>query len=294
MDFGAAWKRYDEMDITLPPDDPITSKVLRTAAKNHTLHIGSSGWTRKEFVGTLYPNNIKDVNMLSTYSELYDCVELNATHYKIYSPAEVRKWLEKVKSNEFIFCPKFPQSISHDSTLLNATEETKAFLDGISAFGKQLGPVFLQLSEHFSPARKLNLYKYLEQLPEEIDFFVEVRHQEWFANRFERKEFFNTLREMAIGVVMTDTPGRRDCLHMGLTTPQLFLRFVTKGDHHNDIKRLEEWLPRLEEWKAAGLEETWFFLHVHEGEHEANFYKEVRSLFGLEPRESQESQLSLF
>ncbi len=291
MDFGANWKHYDQAIIPLPPDHPITARTLSGVPGPGTLRIGSSGWTRKEYTNTLYPKGVSTANQLTEYGRIFQCVELNATHYKIYSPAEVRKWVEKVKNKDFLFCPKYPQSISHHSSLLNATDETNAFLDGIRAFGDQLGPVFLQLGEQFTPARKATLYKYLESLPEDIDFFVEVRHADWYNNPAELREYFKTLREMCIGAVITDTPGRRDCLHMGLTTPDVFLRFVTKGNHPSDIKRLLEWKPRLDAWTAAGLERIFFFLHVHEGEHEAAFYKEVKEVFGIS---TQEAQMSLF
>ncbi|SHL46248.1 Uncharacterized conserved protein YecE, DUF72 family [Chitinophaga jiangningensis] len=291
MDFGANWAKYDQLNLELPADHPITGKVLKNGSGEGRIRFGSSGWTRKEYNGTLYPKGTSANNLLTEYSRLFDCVELNATHYKIYSAEEISKWMEKVKNKDFMFCPKFPQAISHHSSLLNAAEETNAFLAGIRAFGDQLGPAFLQLSESFSPARKLNLYKYLETLPEDIDFFVEVRHPDWFRQPYELNELLNTLRELSMGAVITDTPGRRDCLHMALTLPKLFLRFVTKGAHPLDMQRLLNWKDKLDDWTAQGLEEIYFFLHVHEGQHEAAFYREVQHVFGTAKGEV---QLSLF
>ncbi|HVI46366.1 MAG TPA: DUF72 domain-containing protein [Chitinophaga sp.] len=288
MDFGANWKIYDQLDISLPPDEWITGEVLNGRSSGNTLRIGTSGWSRKEYAGTLYPKGMKDTAALTEYSRLFNCVELNATHYKIYSPDAIRKWVEKTGRRDFKFCPKVPQSISHHSTLLNAGTETAAFLEGIRAFEDQLGPVFLQLSEYFPPVRKGNLYRYLEQLPKDITFFVEVRHPDWFSKDAERREFFTTLRNLGVGAVLTDTPGRRDCAHMGLTMSKLFLRFVTQGGHPLDSVRLTAWKQRIDEWKQRGLEDIYFFLHVHDGKYEADFYKEVQALFGLTtPRETQ-------
>lgn len=291
MDFGANWPMYDQLDLTLPADAWPTDKVLNGNAGNTLLRIGTSGWSRKEYAGTLYPKGTKDP--LSEYSRLFNCVELNATHYKIYSPDDIRKWTDKTQGRDFRFCPKVPQSISHHSSLLNAGTETAAFLESIRAFGPQLGPVFLQLSEHFPPVRKRNLYKYLEQLPQDIRFFVEVRHPDWFQLTAEREEFFHTLHQLGIGVVMTDTPGRRDCLHMAHTIPHLFLRFVTKGGHPLDAVRLKAWKERLDIWKGQGLQDLYFFLHVHDGKYEADFYQEVRAVFGL-AGQPQQTQMSLF
>ncbi|NSL85312.1 DUF72 domain-containing protein [Chitinophaga sp. Mgbs1] len=293
MDFGANWQQYEQLDISLPADEWITGEVLSGGPVAGVLRIGTSGWSRKEYPGTLYPATIRDTAMLATYSRLFNCVELNATHYKIYSPDAISKWVEKIKGRDFICCPKVPQSISHHSTLLNAAVETAAFIEGIRAFGTHLGPVFLQLSEHFSPVRKQNLYRYLETLPEDIEFFVEVRHPDWFADANERRELFTTLHRLKKGLVLTDTPGRHDCCHMGLTMPVLFLRFVTCGGHPLDSVRLHAWKARIDSWKARGLQKIYFFLHVHDGKHEADFYREVQSVFGLTPA-AREEQMSLF
>lgn len=295
MDFGANWQLYEKTDLSIPAWDQFNARVLNGKPADTPLRIGTSGWSRKEYAGTLYPPGVKDDALLAEYGKLFNCVELNATHYKIYSPDAIRKWTAKVKNRDFKFCPKVPQAISHQSTLLNAGTETAAFIESIRAFEDQLGPVFLQLSEFFSPVRKRNLYTYLESLPRDISFFVELRHPDWFNNQQEREELFNTLHQLGVGTVITDTPGRRDCLHMTLTLPKLFLRFVTKGGHPLDEVRLREWDQRIKELKAQGVGEVYFFLHVHDGKYEADFYKTVQSQFGLSiATPQQETQLTLF
>ncbi|RFS19272.1 DUF72 domain-containing protein [Chitinophaga silvatica] len=292
MDFGANWQQYEKLTLSIPGYHPITDTVLSGIPGDSTLRIGTSGWSRKEYAGTLYTPGTKEDNWLNEYSRLFNCVELNATHYKIYSADAIRKWTNKTKSRDFKFCPKVPQVISHHSTLLNAATETFAFIEGIRAFEDQLGPVFLQLSEYFSPVRKRNLYKYLETLPQDITFFVEVRHPDWFNDPAEQEELFATLKHLNMGAVITDTPGRRDCLHMALTIPKLFLRFVTQGGHPLDVQRFEDWKIKIADLKAKGIEDIYFFLHVHDGKFEADFYKTVQTGFGLSIQ--QESQLSLF
>ncbi|ASZ09669.1 DUF72 domain-containing protein [Chitinophaga pendula] len=291
MDFGANWQNYDQVDIHLPPDEYINAKVLIGTPQPHTLRIGTSGWTRKEYIGSLYPKGLKDTGFLTEYARQFNCVELNATHYKIYSPEAIAKWAEKSKGRDFKYCPKVPQEISHQSSLINAGVETYAFLEGIRAFGDQLGPVFLQLSEYFAPNRKDNLYAYLRSLPADVEFFVEVRHPDWFSQEHTRREYFDTLYELGIGAVITDTPGRRDCLHMALTTPKLFLRFVVHGNDPLDIIRLRQWQQRFDTWQQQGLSETYLFLHVHDGRYDIPFYRETQSLFGLT---NTGTQMSLF
>ena len=162
-----------------------------------------------------------------------------------------------------MFCPKVPQAITRSKDLISPHVQrmTSEFLEGVSAFKTNLGPVFLQLNENFSPARKSSLYCYLKTLPAQPDFFVEVRHPEWFSNQATRKEYFQVLRELGKGAVITDVAGRRDCAHMQLPLPKAFVRFVGNHLHATDFSRLDEWVLRIKGWSRKGLKELYFFMH---------------------------------
>ena len=62
-------------------------------------------------------------------------------------------------------------------------------------------------------------------MPTDVQFFLEVRHPDWFTKDVS-KELFETLHALNIGAVITDTAGRRDCAHMHLTIPKTFIRYV--------------------------------------------------------------------
>lgn len=62
---------------------------------------------------------------------------------------------------------------------------------------------------------------------------------------------------------MTDTPGRRDVLHMRLTTPIAFIRFVGCNNDEIDYKRLDDWVEIAARWKEKGIKVLAFFLHQH-------------------------------
>jgi uncharacterized protein YecE (DUF72 family) len=189
---------------------------------------------------------------------------LNATHYKTYPPESIQKWADKAGEKDFLFCPKVAQSISHYSSFVNVDDKTNAFLQGIYAFGKHLGPIFLQVSDKFTPKRKDSLFKYLETLPTDLQFFLEVRHSEWFASEEERRTLVETLRKLNIGYVITDAAGRRDCVHMYLTIPKAFIRFVGNSLDPTDYQRIDEWVGRIKYWLDNGLEELYFFMHMHD------------------------------
>ena len=47
--------------------------------------------------------------------------------------------------------------------------------------------------------------------------------------------------------IIVDTAGRRDMLHMRLTTPSAFIRYVG-ANHPSDYTRLDDWVERIENW----------------------------------------------
>ncbi|WP_214069994.1 DUF72 domain-containing protein [Mucilaginibacter sp. dw_454] len=268
MEFGRVTpEELVNIDFTLPPDTPLTIATLTAAKSNQPMqvHVGCAKWGRKEWVGQIYPSKTKDANFLDEYVKHFDSIELNATFYNVYPPATIAKWKEKAESNpDFKFCPKFSQSISHIKRLKNAEEITTTFYEGITAFGDKLGPLFLQLGDNFTPKSFPELKAYLEHLPTDVPVYVEVRHKEWFANIEARNALFNLLRDLNLGAVITDASGRRDCLHMELPTPHAFIRYVGNGLTPGDYARVDEWVERIKQWRDAGLQSVWFFMHQHD------------------------------
>jgi uncharacterized protein YecE (DUF72 family) len=126
--------------------------------------------------------------------------------------------------------------------------------------GERLGLCFLQLPPNFGPAGVTELRQYLLGVPPELPLAVELRHPGWYRDPLAR-ETFAFLSSRGIGTVITDTLGRRDAVHMRLTTPQAFVRFVGNDLHRSDYTRIEEWAARLEQWVGQGLEELYFFVH---------------------------------
>jgi len=254
-------------DFTLPPDTALTIETLKTAKNGNPLrvHVGCAKWGRKEWVGQIYPPKTKEANFLDEYVKHFDCIELNATFYNIYSPEIIAKWRDKAGINsDFKFCPKFSQMISHIRRLKNAEELTTQYYKGILAFGDKLGPLFLQLGDNYTPKSFPDVKVYLENLPKDVPIFLEIRHKEWFSVKENSDQLFNLLRELNIGAVITDATGRRDVVHMNLPTPHAFIRFVGNGLHPTDYARVDEWVERIAQWKEMGLQSVWFFMHQHD------------------------------
>jgi uncharacterized protein YecE (DUF72 family) len=268
MEFGrVAHGELGGVDFTLPPDPEITVNTLAAAKSSGPLqvHVGCAKWGRKEWVGKIYPDKTKEASFLDEYVKHFDSIELNATFYNTYGPETIRKWKEKAKENPgFKFCPKFSQTITHIRRLKNAEEITTKYYEGIMAFGDNLGPLFLQVGDNFTPKSLPDLKAYLEGLPKDVPMFLELRHKEWFSVPEIRRAIFNLLHQLNIGAVITDASGRRDVVHMELPTPHAFIRFVGNSLHPTDYARVDEWVERIAKWQQMGLQSVWFFMHQHD------------------------------
>ena len=265
MDFGRVpANELDNIDFSLPPE-PAGNKMVLSGKSfaNPKIYLGCAKWGREEWVGKIYPPKTKEKDFLKHYVQHYNSIELNATHYKVYGEAGIKKWTEKAAGKNFKFCPKMYQGVTHRGSLNGKQFITNEFFRGIVAFEEYLGPIFVQVSDAFSTKRKDELFGYLRTLPTDLQFFLEVRHPDWFKKDDIREEMISTLKELNMGAVITDTAGRRDCAHMNLAIPKAFIRYVGNSLHPSDYTRIDEWIKRIKYWLDNGLEELYFFMHMH-------------------------------
>jgi uncharacterized protein YecE (DUF72 family) len=266
MEFGRVPENeLDSIDFSLPAEPAGNKKILSGKRKKDAkVYLGCAKWGRTEWVGKIYPPKTKEKDFLQHYVEHYNSIELNATHYKVYGAAGIEKWRDKAKRKDFMFCPKMYQGVTHRGSLKGKDFITNEFFRGIVAFEEHLGPIFVQVSDSFSPNRKKELLDYLASLPKDLQFFLEVRHPGWFAKEDVLKETLETLSSLNMGVVITDTAGRRDCAHMHLTIPKAFIRYVGNSLHPSDYTRSDAWVQRMKHWLDKGMEEIYFFMHMHD------------------------------
>ena len=266
MEFGRVpISALDQIDFALPQAPRFNKQVLPGKKVNDpTVDLGCAKWGRTEWVGKIYPPKTKEKDFLEQYVKNYNSIELNATHYKIYGAAGIAKWADKAAGKDFMFCPKMYQGVTHRGSLLNKDFITTEFLRGIIAFKEHLGPVFVQVSDTFGTGRKEELFNFLRSLPTDMQFFLEVRHPDWFAKSAIRDELLAVLHSLNMGFVITDTSGRRDCAHMYLTAPKAFIRYVGNSLHATDYTRVDDWMNRMKYWMDNGIEELYFFMHMHD------------------------------
>ena len=245
-----------QIDFTLPKDHPKTQEILeKSKGKDFNIYIGCAKWNKTDLKG-FYPKGTKDE--LKYYATQFNSIELNATFYSLPSPEQVLTWKEKTPPN-FKFFPKITNTVSHFRRLINVTDVVTDYATSVLNFGDQLGMVFLQLHDNFKPKDFERVEKFVNDWPKEVPLAIEVRSAEWFEEEnFER--FSQLLEENNIANIIVDTAGRRDMLHMRLTSDTAFVRYVG-ANADSDYARLDDWLERIKLWKEEGLKNLYFFVH---------------------------------
>lgn len=272
MEFGKVTaQELEQADFTLPQDPEVNNEVLQAFDGETEFYIGCAKWGRKDWVGKLYPKGTKPKDFLEHYAQIFNCIEFNAVYYRMPFPTDVMQWKSKVPEG-FLFCPKFTDVITHKKRLKNAEFETSKYLEAITEFKDNLGPIFLMPHPQMSPKHIDSIMNFIETFPEDVELFLELRHPEWYTNGY-HKELYDFLKKEQRGTIITDATGRRDCVHMHLTTPECFIRFVGNSLHPTDYTRIDDWVQRIKQWKEQGLKKCYFFMHQHEELHSPELIK---------------------
>ncbi len=269
MQFGRVEPETDlsGIDFTLPPDHPATTAILKKSKTTETqVYVGCAKWGRPDWVGKIYSAKTKAADFLEHYARHFNCIELNATFYRMPTKAQIKGWKSKV-GKDFKFCPKFVDQITHIKRLKETNELVDRFLDAIYEFQENLGPLFLMPHPQMGPKHLDAIEAFIESLPSDVQLFAEYRHKDIFADPAAFDKAFAMMERHQTGAIITDASARRDCVHMRLTTPEVFIRFVGNGLHPTDFTRIDNWIARMALWQQQGIKTIWFFMHQHEELH---------------------------
>jgi uncharacterized protein YecE (DUF72 family) len=256
MKFGQV-DNPEEIDFTIPPDHPDTKRVLEKAKpKGFDVYVGCAKWNKTD-LKNFYPKGTKDE--LGYYSSQFNCIELNATFYRMFPATQFEKWRENTPDG-FKFFPKLTQDISHFRRLKDVEGLVDEFVNNASNLQEKLGAPFLQLHNNFAPKDMDRVKAFVANWKYDVPLAVECRHTDWYNDAAVSTELYKLLEDNGVINVLVDTAGRRDLMHMRLTTPLAFVRWVG-ANHPSDRDRLDEWIERIAAWKKLGLEKLYFFVH---------------------------------
>lgn len=264
------------------------------------LYLGLPQWSHPAWPGQLLGRATRPADHLADYAQVFNAIEGNTTFYATPTPQTIRRWHDAT-GDHFRFTFKFPQTISHQSDLLDVDREASAFIALLAPLHARLGLLKLQLPAGFGPASLPRLEAFLARLPADFAYAVEVRHPAFFAkgeaeralnrllmargvNRImlDSRPLFSVAASVAAkSAAMIDAQGKKPRLpvHLLATADAPVVRFIGLPHPADNHPFLQPWLPRWRQWLDEG-KSLYLFIHTADNAHAPILAREVAQLLG--------------
>jgi uncharacterized protein YecE (DUF72 family) len=217
------------------------------------LHIGTSGWHYRHWVGPFYPPGTDSAAFLAFYAEKFGSVEINNSFYRLPDRATLAAWRAATPSG-FVFACKASRFITHMKKLKDPEEATRHFFDAVTALEEKLGPILFQLPPHWH-ADPDRLAQFLAVLPQGFRVAFEFRDESWFA-----APILRLLERHGAACCAYDLDGRRSPVRV--TANFAYVRLHGPDDPYRgryDGRTLAGWARRLAGWQRSGLDAYCYF-----------------------------------
>lgn len=229
--------------------------------------VGTSGYSYPEWKGSFYPEGLAAAKMLPYYAGRFSTVEINATFYRMPTPASIAGWQAQVPST-FRFTLKAPRRITHDRRLKDVGDPVRAFCAAAGELGPQLASLLFQTP----PNLKCDLEvfdRFLETLPPRVTAAFEFRHDSWHD-----EAVFERLRSRNLALCIADSETRSTPVVR--TADYAYLRLRDEGYQDDDLVR---WAGVVRQLAAETREVFVYFKHEDEGKG-PEFAERLISLLG--------------
>jgi uncharacterized protein YecE (DUF72 family) len=208
------------------------------------IHIGTSGWSYKHWIGKFYPEKSNSEQQFEFYTEHFDTVEINNSFYKLPPRSVFENWY-KHSPKKFLFVVKANRFITHMLKLTKPQEPITRLFNSIDALKEKLGPVLFQLP----PKWKVNAQRFkefLEALPKGQRYVFEFRNETWY-----NEEIYQLMRDYNCGFCIYELAGHMS--PMNITADFVYLRLhgptenKYQGSYTNEV--LKKWAKQCIEWQ---------------------------------------------
>jgi uncharacterized protein YecE (DUF72 family) len=236
------------------------------------VHIGTSGWHYKHWLGLFYPEKLSPKEMLGYYSKHFDTVEINNSFYHLPAPSTFESWREN-SPKTFVFAVKGSRFITHMKKLKDPESSTAKFFAGAEGLGRKLGPILFQLPPRWHVDLE-RLSDFLSAIPRDHRYSFEFRDPSWHT-----KEVFELLRKHNAAFCIYDLAGQETALE--ITAEFTYVRFHGPGEARYagsyPIQTLKKWATRIKEWQRD-LSGIYVYFNNNVGGHAVRNAKELRDL----------------
>lgn len=141
------------------------------------VRIGTSGWSYDHWAGVLYAPGLPAARRLDRYAEIFNTVEVNASHYRWPRDSTFAGWAQRLPRG-FTMSVKAHRGLSHYRRLANAEPWVKRIEAGQRALGDHADAVLVQLRADM-PRDDDRLDTFLSLVPPWIRMAMELRHPSW-------------------------------------------------------------------------------------------------------------------
>lgn len=204
-------------------------------------HLGTVGFSYKDWDGVFYPAKMPARSYLAHYSKIFNTVELDSTFYGTPSPERVKQWAATVPDG-FKFCVKTPRQITHEARLLDSEGAMTHFLETMRHLDDKLGAILIQLPPTFLAVEFDTVARFLDTLPAGLRYALEFRHPSWFIPE-------TALMLGQHGVCWTSTEYIDLPKQVARTTDFLYIRWLGRhGQFKQKDREQIDVLPQLEWW----------------------------------------------
>lgn len=143
------------------------------------IHVGTSGWHYRHWMGNYYPADLAPSRMLDYYAREFDTVELNNSFYRLPEEKTFVSW-RRSSPPDFHFAVKASRYITHMKKLGDPEESIRLLLERARKLGRKLGPILFQLPPRWrvNPGR---LLEFVNALPKKYRYTFELRDPSWMT-----------------------------------------------------------------------------------------------------------------
>jgi uncharacterized protein YecE (DUF72 family) len=261
MEFGKH-VQPEVVNYLLPEWQVMRKDRIAPVDKLH-LYVGSTSWVNPDWFGSIYPLKGNKKAYLAYYIAQFNSIELNSTFYGLPRIETWHQWMDKAPP-DFKFAIKTPQNISSSSLQSQQLMSWVQFIDRCLLYPEKIGLIFYQFPTAWkwkSILPKLQLIS--KHLPKDIPCHFEVRDSNFYTSE-DLNVFKGLVSESNCGLVLTDTPGFRELIHMHILSDSFMIRFVSCGIKKIDQYRIDLWIERIQTAAQNGLSHLFFFVHDHD------------------------------
>ncbi len=250
--------------------------------------LGTQGFTYPSWVGTFYPPGTLSSAFLEAYAAQFPTVELDTTFYGVPRASTIAGWRDRTPAG-FQFAAKFPQTITHQKSLVHCAEEANAFVGAMSQLGGKLGPLLLQMPPSWGAGGFDALKAFLPALPSGFRYVLEVRHRSWLGHEV-FPALLETLRGQGIALCLVQYAGMPALTEA--TAPFVYIRWLGRREDipDDDFSRvrinrdaqLDRWAGQIAGHLRAGLTVFGYFNNHYQGHSPASVRALQARLKGLD------------